>query len=400
MNFLKKLYENITNIAEHATKIYEQHVVDPNFMPAIASYVYFLNLYFKFKYEYYVNNFRKEHDERIDLEPINKITTDINSAVKSLNEEFGKIDKKYKFDIMKEGGAEGTFYEQHKAKMQRWTDKTPRDKIIRTLETWFEGVHGDNAVIAALHRMQHDATYLFEYVLHVNDYKTTTNIAINHIYTDIIKQLMKYYFRHRDRYLHVSDRRSIKIKNNIVRIIILDEFIDLNIKFKECNFSRFASTIKTFIEAINRVDVRIIKTTIANIPGVDMGNEIYLRRDLKRKICSIAADIEEDAICVNVKEISANTPRGVDVKTLIEMVSRFVQLEEKATRELSAIHELLQLQMQNINTLRTELMELCGPSTVPCIMRLAPGIRFALGDNFNKGEPNKIGEKLIEEILC
>lgn len=462
MEYIRKKYEQLSGIVIAVTKIYEQHVTDYKFMPAVAAYVYFMKVYFEYKYEYEVNILRKKYDEKVEIEIFDKLSNDINNAAGALNKAFSKIGEKYKIEklITKKGRGElrknvqveisgnnesendesiydneisgnsesiygnyisgnnesgnynfqsdsnynELFYHEYKTKLSKWTDKTPRDKIIRTLETWFN-IRGEDAVIYTLHRMQNDANLLFDHVLSLHNYKSVTNYSLNRLYNSVVQRLIKYYITHRNRYVHVVESRDIKIKNGIRRVMIRDSFIDLNIKFKDCEFSRFGSTVRTIIDALNKLDVHIAHNMIDsnNVAAVDMGTDINIRRDLKQRIVKIVEDISEDAICVDINKINTSIPSGSDVGAIIIMVKKFIELEQAAEEELETIKKLAQLQVQNIQRLHAELDELCGPSTVPCLRRVMPGINFILRQNnknfTKKGKLSVDGEATLKSLL-
>lgn len=406
MDFLKKTNDELINIIRSATKIYGDYNNEPKFIPAISAYVYLMKIYYEFKYEYEINMFRKSVKEQIDLTTINKLMADIKMAINALNIAYEKVGENTKLKLRinsdkKTGGSEKQiFYKKHRAKLQSWNIKTPRDKIIRTLETWL-GVRGEDAVVYALHRLHNDADYLFEHILRIYDMAKYTNDVISALFNNITYDLYKYYIKHRNKYLQVVGNQIIKIKNGIRTIRLHDEFINISMKFKECNFKNFTNVIIDIIKALDRVDITIVSKLICQYDAVDMGDDVYTRHNLKRDIIRVAEDIGEDATCANLETIEKTMPRDISIEALIKMVERFVELEKYAEKEIKKINELADTQSQNTHSLQILLDELCGPSTIPCIRRIIPGIKFHLNHPsfYAKTGLSEAGREIVKQFI-
>ena len=425
MNAIKKYKDELAESMLSYTKKYERGLSNPKFVEAAAAYVYFAKSYFEFCYEYDINQWRKDHGEKLNLDRLEHLMRELKIAMTSLDKAYGSIDALVSSSSHKSGGSSlsdlmehgqevpnglmaprPTYFQIHRAKILAWTEKTPKDKIIHALETWLN-VKGERAVVKMLHDMRHDAERLFDHVLSMNGHTNLTNRNINAMYELIIIQLYKYYIRHRDKYVpQTTEIRRVKIQHGKRNIYIKDAFINLHIKFKWCDFKNFHFMVRTFMDAIDRIDhtalVALCNST--DSMGVDMGQDIYTRRELKGRIMHITTEVQEDCECLDPFQAQSRLDfSAVDVRSIIELAHGFAALEDAAQQNLDKIRDVATTQIENTRLLMDELTILCGPSTAPCILRALPGIIHELHknkENFTKsGKLNQQGEQLIKDIV-
>lgn len=418
MEYLKKYEEKLKEGVEFATKMFEKNLLDTKYIKVVPAYVYFMKMFFEYKYELRKLELDKKNGDKMDFSIINKLGVNLNKAITALNTAHKNFGEKTSISLLKvKGGAIGImqkngsidgghdegnfFYKIHKSKFKNWSAKTPREKIIKTLEVW-TGERGQEAVLETIRNLQNDSELMFDYMLSLHNRQDLTNASISALYNNIYIQLYKYYIKHRQKYLGtVPDARKIKSNASVVKLALQDEFININIKLKMCDLRKFTPTVRNFIEALDKLDVKIMSKLVflvqeGPVEGVDF------RKLLKKRILEITNEIGEDIECIENPKTITETVKGDDIDSILKTVENFIEIEKKIEHNMKEIIEYNEFHKANIQKLSEALYELTGPDVRPCLLRIAPAIKAVIFSDDKYHKKNKLttqGEKIIREML-
>jgi hypothetical protein len=405
MEYLQKMEPKLAEAVEFSTSFFAKNLMKQEYMRVVPAYVYFMQCYYEFKYELRRLELLKQNKEKLDLTTINTISNNLNKAAAALNTAHQKMGEKSTIQYLKikKGGLEQLpFYKLHKAKFRKWDAKTPRGKIIKSLEIW-TGQQGESAVLQTISMLQEDASRMFDYILEIHDRKDLTNISINRNYMQMCAQLFRYYIKHRKKYIGtVIDKRKIKSAGDVVKLNIQDEFINVNIKFKTCDFNKFIVVVRNFVEALDKIDARAMGKLVFLTRASEV-DDMDFRRLLKKDILDAVGEMDDDLKCVETPDINLETHKGASVETILKNVEKFILAEKKVEENLREIIDFNESHFENIKRLQILMNQLCGPDIRPCLLRIAPGVRLALEadeNNFSGKKLSTAGEKKVREIIC
>jgi len=369
-------------------KIVNNKNIDKNF---IIAYVYYCKYYFELKSSIEISKYNKNYDV---------------SQNEKIIEELDKSSKLLDPVIITGGDEKRKFFDTHRLQMSKWTKDTPKEKIIRKLETW-TGLNGEEAVKGAIYMLQVDADQMIDHVLELYNFNDITNKNISNLYHNITLDLLNYYVRHRNKYTDVSDSKEVKITNgdkNLVKIKLKDTFVDLNIKIKPCAFTGYVKIIILILDGITKVDakylINIISEDTLNIEA--QGESITIRKTIKDNINKIIKSLEEDISCSELS-VDIEIPKIENFNDFIKGIKAFIEAEEIVEEEFELVKEKMQEQVDIVNSLSKAIFRLIGPDISCCIKKLAPFIKEDLKknkDNFTKsGKLSIIGERNLYNYI-
>lgn len=416
INYARKY---LKEFLEKTTMAFEDSINkgDPELKQYAPAYVYFTKLYFEFCAEAKYLEYAKKYKEKAEYDKLNNLINDLNNTSKAIT---NLTSIKYTpIKVIKIGSNEH-FYLQHKAKLENFTimpkDKKTENKIIKTLELW-TGRKGRDAVIKTMDRLIVDSNYLFDYIINLHNTADITNKKISARYQLFLHNLLNYYLRHKKKYCPSRESKSITLSDGI-KIKLKDEFVDINIKFKYCDFPSYTIAVRNFIEGITKIDIKAIINFInlselniqefisaETITDEQIITQLKYRKNIKTRILEILDEIKEDLDCyeLNVKyEFDEKKYTGDSIPMLLSLIRKFLEVEEIAEKEIKLIKENMETQYNNINMLIDAAEELTGPSTAPCIMRMLPAIKYLLTKRnlfTKKGKVSPAGESLIKSLL-
>jgi hypothetical protein len=408
--YIHKYNKIASELTEHFLKVGE-HKDAAKFYIA---YVYFMKSLYELRYHYELGKLAKTSGTTVAFDEMKRLIDEINKTVdklKSLTKEMN-IEIKGSNEIL-------NFYKNHKSQFKKWNVKTPREKIIKTLELW-TGERGESAVLRTLNLMIHNVNYLFDYVMDLNHENIINNHAISHQVNSLIMQMYKYYLKHR-KYAFTADSREIITSDKSIKIHHKDPYLDINIKLKKCFFNNVAVNIEHILNGICKVDhafvTRSVKSFIqsggaTNFTIVENFDPFY-RINLMRRIHESARKIQDDLQC-NTKKIEMNLNSNEE---LLKFVQKFVELEEEAVKISDKIREDFEYQASNLNILTNHIQSLIGPDTTPCVWHVCNFVvavfaeymksgheiknmyKLEYGELLNKKKLTKQGEAFIAQIF-
>jgi hypothetical protein len=406
MEYLKKMETRLEDAARESTEAFGKFFGKEEYMKTIPAYVYFMKSFFEFRYELRALEMKKKMGEKMDFSAVNGAANEVNKAAKALNSTHAKLGLKIGIPALKvkSGGADAVpmpFYKIHKAKFRKWSAKTPREKIIKSLEVW-TGLRGEEAVLEAVQRLQDDADKMFDFVLTLHQRQDLTNIAVNVDYMKICCTMFNYYIKHRKKYLGtVPDKRKIKSVGNTISINLQDEFINVNIKLKTCDFGKFNVIMRNFIEALDKVDAKAMGHLVF-LTGAGPVEAPDFRKNLKREIMDLVAEIADDMTCTEAPKAVLEIQKGADVATILQTVEKFILMEKKIETDLKDVIEYGETHLNNVKRLGALIGSLTGPDVRPCLIRMAPHVRKILDETEGAIKGKKItatGERIIRDLI-
>lgn len=352
MQEVQKRIEEYDKHSKHLLELYPTMSTDKKAPKFFIAFAFFMRHFYELKYEYEKLKISKHPD----LGNVHRILKDLEHSEILL--EKTTADKKT--------GGNISFYEQHKAQFKKWNAKTPKEKIIKTLELW-TGVSGEAAVAQVLAQLRGNTNYLFDYVMAMSDSAEISNHQLSLAVHACVTSLYKYYLHHRKVLLvDVNDKRRIKIKNGVTTISLHDKFLNVNIKLKECIFSGMSNNIRELLIGLCKLDCEVAKRVVNENYTFPLDNvDPMYRINLIRKIVRRAEQVESDLAC---EEPNVNI--DLQSEDLLKYVGDFIQAEETVAKQTDLIRENYELQKSNITKLTTLVGELVGPSTVPCVYKV------------------------------
>lgn len=366
MESVSKCIKKYEKIAAELTGIFPGVREQKNAGNFFIAYTYFMKELYELKYLFDISVFKKEKQYPVDFEHMKATIIKIDKCIESLKLTAKSVGLEIK------GASESMeFYTNHKSQFKKWTIKTPREKIIKSLELW-TGQRGEKAVIKSLTLMTSNVNHLFDYIMEINNINVVSNKMLSLDINSLIMNIYKYYLKHRRYIGYTSEKRNMNTSDKSTKISHKDNYLNINIKLKNCYFNNMASNIEVLLRAVSKVDHEFVLNTVKQflLEPVEIPEQEHqdpgIRINLMKKIIQSANRIQEDLKC-NPEKMQAEINSG----DLMKLVQQFVELEEQASEIADNISMEYKAQQSNFEILKTVAEELIGPSTVPCVRHVA-----------------------------
>lgn len=194
-----------------------------------------------------------------------------------------------------------------------------------------------------------------------------------------LTKLIDYYGRHRLKYLPSTKTTvyEVKTKGDTICICVQDDIanikIDMENPSKKCFINNIITTIKSVMDALNKVDRKIIhkmaKKWKKNVREIGTDYIADFRKTLKDAIINKLEMLKLVDACSKLKPMSIKTPKigGDSLDKILNLATAYYEAEKSVINDIKKLDKDYQIVIADLQHLFKLINQLIGRDTRPCI---------------------------------